>query len=264
MLRFPVMLARSARDGRRAVLAAIARREWLLQLLALGAAACRRRDDRAASRASTLIMAVDSIDVIRPDFTDADFLAFSPLLERNERGDFVPRLAERWEHSDDSREWTYHLRRDVRWHDGVPVTAHDVKFTLDLVTQQGYRFDSVTVLDDVTVKVRMPPGYRNLGSWQDDIVCYPKHLLEGLDRKAFESWDFWAHPVGDGPFRFVRYQPGTMIEFEVNPDYYRGKPKIERVVLKFVGPAERGAGVTELLSGNVDVVAGSPSQVPRV
>ena len=249
---------------RQAVLAAIARREWLLQMLALSVAGCARRAEPLASRASTLIMAVDSIDALRPDFTDADFLVFSPLLERNERGDFVPRLAERWEHSDDYREWTYHLRRDVRWHDGVPVTAHDIKFSLGLVAQQGYRFDSVTVLDDFTVKVRVPPGYHGPG-YQDDIVYYPKHLLEGLDAKKFEDWDFWTHPVGNGPFRFVRYQAGTMIEFEANPDYYRGKPKIGRLVLKFVGPAEGGAGLTELLSSNVDVVlAGNSSQIPRV
>ena len=249
---------------RQAVLAAIARREWLLQMLAVAATGCVRRDDPARSRASTLIMAVDSINVVRPDWTYADFLVFSPLVERDERGDFVPRLAERWEHSDDYREWTYHLRRDVRWHDGVPVTAHDVKFSLDLVTQQGYRFDSVTVLDDFTVKVRMPPGYHG-PSYQDDIVYYPQHLVEGLDPKKFEDWEFWTRPVGNGPFRFVRYQAGTMIEYEANPDYYRGKPKIERVVLKFVGPPQAGAGLTELLSGNVDVVlAGNPSQIPRV
>jgi len=56
--------------------------------------------------------------------------------------------------------------------------------------------------------------------------------------------------VGNGAYRFVQHLPQTMIEFEANPDYYRGKPKIERVVLKFVGEA----GLTELLSGNVDVV----------
>ena len=129
-----------ARARRQAVLATIARREWLLRMLALTAAGCRRRsDDRAYARSNTLIMAVDSIDAITPDSTDADFMVFSPLVERDERGNFVPRLAERWEHSADYREWTYYLRRDVRWHDGVPVTAHDVKFSLDLVTQQGYQ-----------------------------------------------------------------------------------------------------------------------------
>lgn len=112
-------------EPRLAELAAIARREWLLQMLALGAAGCVRSDP-ARSRASMLIMAVDSIDAIRPDWTDADFLLFSPLVERDERGDFVPRLAERWEHSHDYREWTYHLCRDVRCQSGLsPGQAED-------------------------------------------------------------------------------------------------------------------------------------------
>jgi peptide/nickel transport system substrate-binding protein len=238
------------------------RRGWLFQTLALAAAGCTRRDGRRGARASTVIMAISSVNDIKPDVTDADFLMFSPLAETNEYGDLVPRLAQSWERSADGLEWTYHLRRDVRWHDGVPVTAHDVKFTLELVGRpetEGYSFESVTVVDEHTVTVRV--SRFNLGGYQDDIVYYPKHLLEGLDTKQYWSWEFWTHPVGSGPFRFVRYLPGTMIEFEANPAYFRGKPKIERLVLKFVG----AAGLTELMSGQVDVALhGSPSQIPMV
>jgi len=252
------------RAQQQAALAAIARREWLLQMLALTAAGCARRDSRGNARPSTVIMAVSSVEDIKPDNSDLDFLIFSSLAHADDaaRGDFVPRLAASWEHSDDYLEWTYHLRRDVRWHDGVPVTAHDVKFTLDLLSHPDvaqYSFESVRVVDDYTVTIRV----RRLANsgYQDDIVYYPKHLLEGLDPKTFMNWDFWTRPVGCGPYRFVRYQPGTMIEFEANPEYFRGKPKIERLVLKFVGTA----GLTELLSGQVDVVhRGQPSQIPRV
>ena len=62
------------------------------------------------------------------------FLVFLPLVARNADGELEGRLAERWEHSPDYRTWTVHLRQGVRWHDGVPVTTHDVKFTLDLLT----------------------------------------------------------------------------------------------------------------------------------
>ncbi|MHC4489773.1 MAG: ABC transporter substrate-binding protein, partial [Planctomycetota bacterium] len=80
-------------------------------------------------------------------------------------------------------------------------------------------------------------------------VYYPKHLLENLDPKEFTSWKFWTEPVGNGPYRYVRHVPRTMIELEANPDYYRGKPKIERLVLKF-----GGYPLTELMSGNVDCI----------
>lgn len=226
--------------------------------LALAAAGCRRGGDPAYRRGSTLVMAVSDVNDIKPDATDLDFLVFLPLATRDEKGEFEPRLAQSWEHSPDYREWTYHLRTDVKWQDGVPVTAHDVKFTLDLLGHPDvheYIFDSVTIVDDATVKIRGLPGY------QDDIVYFPKHLLEHLDPKTFWEWEFWTRPVGNGPYRFVRYVPETMIEFEANPDYYRGKPKVERVILKFVGKA----GLTELLSGNVDIVlGGDPSQIPRV
>ncbi len=251
-----------------ASLRSIERREFL-QLcagsLALAAVGCGRTKDRAYARGNTLVMAVSSVNDIKPDESDLDFLVFSPLTELDEHGALTPRLAQSWERSPDGLEWTYHLRRDVRWHDGVPVTAHDVKFTLDLLSHPDvdqYSFGPVTVVDDYTVTVRV---HRFQDNWGDninaDIVFYPKHLLKGLDPKKFMDWEFWTHPVGSGPYRFVRYVPETMMELKANPEYFRGKPKIERVVLKFVG----AAGLTELLSGQVDVVHhGLPSQIPRV
>ncbi len=186
------------------------------------------------------------------------FLVFLPLVARNTDGELEGRLAERWEHSPDYRSWTVHLRQGVRWHDGVPVTAHDIKFTLDLWSspQMPYALpngSTVTVLDDSTFTIEYSYQYTTAignGSPLDDYtVYYPKHLLEQLDPEDFDSWDSWfSHPVGNGPYRFVRYQPRIMIELEANPDYYRGKPSIERVVLKL------SENVTELLSGSVDVV----------
>ena len=219
---------------------------YMLALVALG---CGGGEDRAYSRGSTVTVAVSDVTVLKPDDTDADFLVFLPLASLNANGELEGRLARSWEHSADYREWTYHLRTDVRWHDGVPVTAHDVKFTMDLLSHPDvleYVFESVTVLDDSTVTVRAPRH-----SYISGIVFYPRHLLEHLKPEKFFDWEFWTRPVGNGPYRFVRHLPETMIEFEANPDYHRGKPTIERVVLKFVGKS----GLTELLSGNVDAVA---------
>ena len=226
--------------------------------LALTAAGCRRTGDPAYAGGNTLVMAVPDVNVIKSDWTDLDKLLFPLLAAADANGELEPRLARSWEHSADNREWTYHLRTDVRWDDGAPVTAHDVKFTLDLLSHPDvaeYRFESVTVLDDYTVKIRAP------GAYQDDITYFPKHLLERMEPKKFYDWDFWTHPIGIGPYRFVRYLPETMMELDANPDYYRGKPKIERVVLKFVGKA----GLNELLSGNADVVLDAdPTQIPFV
>jgi len=195
------------------------------------------------------------------------YLVFLPLVARNSDGELEGRLAERWNHSPDYRSWTVHLRQGVRWHDGTPVTAHDIKFTMDLL-QTGLWLlaqqpggSTVTVLDDSTYTIEYHHQLSDqigVGSPLDDwMVPYPKHLLEHLDPEDFDSWDSWfSHPVGNGPYRFVRHLPRVMIEFEANPDYYRGKPSIERVVLKLVD-----VYVAELLSGNVDAINVADQQV---
>ena len=187
----------------------------------------------------------------------SQFLVFLPLVVRNARGELEGSLAESWEHSPDYRTWTIHLRKGVRWQDGIPVTAHDIKFTLDLMGHPAVLMTppgacSVTVVNDSTLTINY---HKQAVSPLDDYtVYYPKHLLEGLDPKKFYDWEFWIHPVGDGPYRYVRTVPQTMMEFEANPDYFRGKTKIERVVLKF-GDAAHGKGaLIEFLSGNVDAV----------
>ncbi len=229
-----------------------------LTLLLFGGLSCRRPDDPASARGSTVVMAVDVVSAVLPDAWDLDFLTFLPLAKQNEHGELEGRLARSWEHSPDHREYTYHLRTNVYWDDGVPVTAHDVKFTLDLLGHPDvaeYAGIEATVVDDSTVRIRA----RN-PDYIDDISYFPRHLLEGLDPKRFWQWEFWTHPVGDGPYRFVRYVPQSMMEFEANPDYYGPKPGIERVILKFVGEA----GITELLAGNVDIVPAKLTQIPQI
>ncbi|MFN2397085.1 MAG: ABC transporter substrate-binding protein [Gemmatimonadaceae bacterium] len=245
---------------------------WLavsLGMAALAAFACRRVEDPAYSRSSTVIVAVCCNERAAGPNEDepVKFLMFLPLLAETEKGELEGKLARRWEHSPDYREWTYHLRTDVRWHDGVPVTAHDVKFTLDFLTHPDVLgiapglIESVAVLDDstVTIRSREPEDYQ---TW---VVYYPKHLLEHLEPKAYAGWDFWTQPVGNGPYRYVRHVPNTLMELEANRDYYRGKPAIGRVVLKFSGDGNWSGPVTQLLSGEVDALGDAdPVEIPQV
>ncbi len=226
-------------------------------VLALAVLGCGRGDDRARSGKSTVTVLYEGIDE-RTWVTwtyPSQFLVFLPLVTHDENGEIEGRLARNWEHSPDYRTWTIHLRTDVRWHDGVPVTAHDIAFTLELlshpevlsVTPSSF---SMTVLDDSTYTITYHKGELAGSPLDDWTIFLPRHLLEDLDPGAFYNWDFWTHPVGNGPYRYVRHVPKTMIAFEANPDYFLGQPKIERVVLKF-GAA--GQWLTELRSGNVDV-----------
>lgn len=240
---------------RTASLPAIAARlcGWIY-LLALAAVGCSRDRERARTAPSTITVFYFEEAALSPSWDmSAKFLVFLPLVAENAKGELGSRLADRWEHSPDYRDWTVHLRKDVRWHDGVPVTAHDIKFTLDLLSHPAVLkvppdAFSITVLDDSTYRItchKQPTG-SPLDGWS---VYYPKHLLEKRDPKDFYKWDFWTRPVGNGPYRYLRGLPRTMMEFEGNPDYYRGKPRIERVVLKF-----GELSVIEILSGNVDVL----------
>ena len=194
--------------------------------LAAVAVGCGGGNDRGYSRGSTVIVGVPGSDAqVRNPTPHSDhpfWLVFLPLMAVNETGELEGRLAERWELSPDYRERTYYLRPGVRWHDGVPVTAQDIKFSIELlnspdVLEFGVPL-SVTVLNDQTVKIR----FQSYSYYELREIQYPKHLLELLDTKQFWNWEFWKYPVGNGPYRFVRYEPQTMTEFEVNPDYYRG------------------------------------------
>ncbi len=215
---------------------------WLVTVAA--AIACGRDADPGLARGATVVVGTHQ-QALRPDVTNADFLPFSSLTRVGEAGEEVPHLARRWEDSADGRVRTWYLRTDIRWHDSEPFTAHDVKFTLDLLGQHGYAFNDVTVLNDSTVRIEV--ARHDYGA---DVVYYPRHLLEDEDPSRFPDWGFWERPVGTGPFRYVRGDPQLFMELEANPGYYRGKPKIERVIVKFVGEA----AVPDALAGNIDII----------
>lgn len=189
---------------------------------------------------------------------DPRFLVFDPLIIENDNGELEGRLAESWEHSPDFNTWTIHLHRNIMWHDGAPFTVHDIKFTLDLMTHPDvYTYTmmkpgsfSMEIYDDYTYTIEYYEGstYHPLRGWN---TYYPKHLLENLDPKELCDWEFWTNPVGNGKYRFIRCEPKVFVELELFPDYYRKKPRIERVVLKFGGNP-----LTELLSSNVDAAVG--------
>jgi len=239
------------------------RPRWLLpcaSILAFAFLGCGRGEERvsAADSTVTILYPIDERGLGPGWEMPSKLLVFLPLAAENDRGELEGRLARSWNHSPDYRSWTIRLRSDVRWHDGVPVTTADIEFTLNLLSHPDVGWIdpsafSLVVLDDTTYTISFGErsGYGMNGSPLDRYTTpYPKHLLEGLDPKQFTSWEFWTRPVGNGAFRYVRHIPQTMIELEANPDYFRGRPSIGRVVLKF---GDRS--IVELLSGAVDVMS---------
>ena len=181
---------------------------------------------------------------------EAVYWIFQPLVKHSgdEKGEIVPVLAESWMHSDDYKTWTVKLRRDIFWHDGVQMTANDVKFTIDLRTKEsGIKEFDCEIIDDFTFILTASKPVSNLETWQ---VYYPKHLLQNLDPKDYYNWDFWKQPIGNGPYKFVRNMDKSMVEVEANPHYFSDKPKIKKAILKF----SQGNPLQELLSGSVDAL----------
>ncbi len=229
-----------------------------IALLAIGIVAALAtigcgRADRAQTDDSTVTVLYPTDERgLGPEYdSPAQFLVFLPLVTRNAEGELEGKLARSWEPSPDYRTWTVHLRTDVRWHDGVPVTAHDIEFSVELLSRPDVGYIApgavaISVLNDSTFTytstVETPlSDYR---------TYYPKHLLETLDPTQVYDWGFWTQPVGNGPYRYVRHLRQTMMEFEINPDYVLGRPAIERVILKFGQPS-----LPELLSGSVDAIS---------
>lgn len=225
---------------------------WLLVLAACGGSGAPKARD---PQTLTILYPGDE-RTLGPEFDmPAKFVMFLPLVRLDEHGNLQGVLARSWEHSADFRHWTVHLRSDVRWHDGAPFTARDVQFTFALLSDSAVLWEppgavQVRAVDDTTVTFT----YRHaadspIDTWR---VYYPRHLLDTLDRKRFYEWPFWTHPIGDGPYRFVREVPKTMMELEANRAYFGGTPAIRHVIIKF---APQGMSLLpELLSGNVDVL----------
>ena len=108
-------------------------------LIGLAGIRCGEGKDRAYSRGSTVTVAYCcGREALNPSHdTNAKYLVFLSLMTRDREGKLVGRLAQSWEPSSDFREWTYHLRTDILWHDGVPVTAHDIAFTIEVMRAAG-------------------------------------------------------------------------------------------------------------------------------
>jgi peptide/nickel transport system substrate-binding protein len=247
--------------------------------LGLLAGACGRTGGDSARGGTIIIATGQDADVLFPPTTRTsqgnavtDQL-FERLADRgpslNTVGDSgqVPRLAQRWEWSRDMLQVTFHLDPRARWHDGHPVRAGDVRFaflvyTDPLASARGGGdlraiLDSISVGDSLTCtawfKKRTPEQFDQL---VHTLVPLPEHLLGRVPRDSLATSAFARQPVGNGPFRFVRWEPGLRIEIAANADSYRGRPKLDRVIWT-IAP-EQQTLVNQLFAGEADFLETLP------
>ncbi len=184
---------------------------------------------------------------------------FNGLVGLDENLQPVPDLADQWVVSDDGRTYTFNLYPGVTWHDGVPFTSADVKFSFEQVLLKyhsrtaaglGPVLDGIDTPDDLTVVMRFKQPYapllRRLDVTEAPIV--PKHIYEGTDPTTAEAN---LEPVGTGPFKFVEYAKGDQVTLERNDNYFKeGLPRLDRVVFRVI--PEANSALQALQQGEVD------------
>jgi len=201
-------------------------------------------------------------------------MLFTPLVQYDEKLEVRPYLAESWELSDSGV--TFRLRDDVKWHDGRPVTAEDVKFTFDLAKNPetasllGSAYmnmvRSATVVDPRTIRFDFvaPHAQALDGFWWAPL---PKHLLQNVPPAQLLQAPYNNRPVGSGPFRFVSWERNQRLVLDADTSFtpgLGGRPNLDRVVFRII--PEATTMLTEILNGSADVIGWTllPDQAKQI
>jgi peptide/nickel transport system substrate-binding protein len=186
---------------------------------------------------------------------------------QNSLSTIVPDLAESWSWSEDGKALTFKLRSGVKWHDGKPFTAKDVKCTIDLLLGKGpaklrlnprggwyQNVADVTVNGDTEavfhLKRPQPALLALLASGYSPV--YPCHVPPAEMRK---------HPIGTGPFKFVEYKPNESIKVTRNPDYWKkDRPYLDGIEYTII--PNRSTAVLGFIAGKFDMTFPTEVSVP--
>ena len=247
--------------------------------LAVLLAVCISAPSAAQEPKGTLVFAVESLaaqtlDPIlegRPGNAVYQAVMYDSLVGFDlEKGGVGPGVAERWVMSEDGLSWTFHLRAGQVFHNGDPLTAHDVKFSLErqmspksLAAAAGSMrrsIKSIDVVDDLTVRVNtnepqlgLPAALSRAVAPEGSIM--PKKYLETVGEEEFRK-----KPVGSGPWKFVRSVPGDRLEFEaVNNAHWRGRPRFKS--LHILQIPEESTRVAMVRTGEAAIASISPETV---
>ncbi|SIT16459.1 peptide ABC transporter substrate-binding protein [Paracoccus saliphilus] len=197
---------------------------------------------------------------------------FDALFRISPEGEFIPALAaevptvENGGLSEDGLEWRIKLRDDVKWHDGEPFTAEDVKFTLDLVVDPEFRswrttghdlVRDLTVVSPTEITWRMEEPFAPYMAILVETMMVPKHILGPEEDR--NNAPFNQAPVGTGAFKWGSRTAGDHLELVANPDYFGEGPYIERLIYKYI--PDLTVLYTQFKSGDIDI-AGSQYITP--
>jgi peptide/nickel transport system substrate-binding protein len=202
---------------------------------------------------------------------------FDKLIEMDVNGEYQPSAAESWEFSEDAKEITFKLKKDMTFSDGEKVTADDVVFSYQLLADKSYtgrygsvvkdlvgykeyskgkteEFKGVVAVDEYTVKFSFTEPLRtNLANCAFEIM--PEHYYGANwkvgDTKSIEA--ITTKPIGSGPYTLEKFQEKEFVSLKRNPNYYGEGYYIENIVCKFV---DQTTDIVELAAQNVDLLPG--------
>ena len=191
-----------------------------------------------------------------PGYIRMSFI-FDTLTWKDKYG-VIPWLADSWSKSDDARTWRFSLHRGVKWSDGMPFTADDVKFTFDYTKahpQLWYAYnakeiDNVEVLNPYTVSIHLD---ESMPTFIDDVAgcvpIIPRHIWEDVDDPYTFRGNYAV--IGTGPLKLVEYDATQgYYEYEANTDCFKGEPIIDELIMLDVGdPA------LALMAGDIDAAS---------
>ena len=263
----------------------------LVALLAIALYGCggSGKEQTAESQAQAMKPAVQKTDkpaygdmIVRGSIADASVLlpilandgasfgiiglVYNGLVKYDKDIKLTGDLAKRWEISDDKRTIRFFLHKNVKWQDGQPFTAEDVKFTFDAYRDPkvptSYATDfmkahSLQVLDPYTVEVTYKEPYAPaLGSWTQGML--PSHLLKGKD---ITKSPLKRHPIGTGPYKFREWKTQEKIVLDSYHHYFEHRPYIDRVMTRVI--PDPATMFLELKASRIDQMGLSPLQYSR-
>ncbi len=188
-------------------------------------------------------------------------LIFDGLMRNDEDNKVVAGLAESYDYDEASYTYTFHLRDGVRWHDGEPFTAEDVKFTIEAIMDPANlsenapdfeEIEEINVEDEHTISFKLSAPDAAFTQYMT-MAIMPKHCLLGED---MQESDFFRNPIGTGAYKLQSWDDGQSIVLVKNDDYYRGAANIGTIIFKII--PDDNAQAIQLKSGEIDLALLDP------
>jgi len=249
-------------------------KKWLIlgmalmmgMLLMAGCGGTKKATTEAAKQ-TVLVYGSGDYSSINPalyEHGEINCLIFSGLTAHDQNNKVIPALAESWTLDQATNTYTFKLRNGVKWHDGQPFTAEDVKFTLEIImnpknaSEIASNYEDITkieAVDNTTLKITLKaPNVAMLDYLTIGIM--PKHLLDGKDIATDKYNQF---PIGTGPYKMESWDKGQSITLVKNKDFYIKEPQIDKVIFKIVEDTK--ARALQLKSGELDLAQVTPQDV---